>query len=1034
MKTKILIVDDHPFIRSGIRTIVETSKAIEVVGEAVDGNDAIVKVAEKQPDIVIMDVNMPGLSGIEATKRILLTYNYVKIIALSMHSNEFFVKEMLSAGAAGYILKDDIPDELLRAIEKVIKGEMFLSSTVAEVALKKNDYLNVLQTKLQRPPLMDDYVIREKIIATLEKNIGRPLSVISASAGFGKSITASQWLEQTSYKHTWVSLEKEHNDFRTFLIYFCAAINKIFPNALHETNNLLKTTILPPWEVLSNYLINEICDINQNFIIVLDDYHIIKEGEIHKFIDEWLQYPPANVHLSILTRRDLPIKIDTLRTNSMMTEVRMDKLCFNDDEASTLYKNLLDVNLSKPSLKLLQEKTEGWIIGLRLVSMMIKEQEDIEAVLKKFDGGLFSISDYLISEVLSKQSEPYLNCITISSILDRFCVELLDEILQTENANKKQITKGDEIIQWLVKSNLFIISLDIEQKWFRFHHLFKDLLKHQLIKQKSNKEIQIINRRASVWFEKNNFINEAIQFAIQADDIDWVISIILNHWESAFESDDWYIVEQWMKLLPKNVMLQSYDLLFVRLWMTQKRHMFAHFPELIELIKQREDELNNTEKGYLAFANFMLHFFSNEGIKAVEYADQALLLIPKKHFILRADIFGWRAMAMEITGQGDRAIEIAKKAVLNTTPLGKTVLTARYTMHPNFIHAHRADLSSLKKGIEVFFKIPKKSVFMLGWGWYFRGSISWWSNDMENVIQNLKYLLDFKYQIRPSISIDAFICSALALQELNNPEKAKQMINNLILFAEYSDNPVNIAIVASGKARLNLLQGNLKDAESWLGTTEHSALDPTILWWVEIPAITRCRVLIAKATKKSLDEALDLLRGYLTYSESIYNKIRSIEISVLLTLTNLKLKQITAAENNLIYALELVTDDSWIMPFVEAGEPIKDLLEILYKQGIKSDLTENILKAIKEKTANVSLEKNNLKTIERIKENTHVILTRRETEVLRCIHEGLQNKEIAEKLFLSNETIKKYIYHMFKKFRVKNRLILVIKAQEQGFL
>jgi len=1034
MKTKILIVDDHPYTRNGIKAIVEASKTNEVVGEAVDGNDAIIKVQEKQPDIVIMDINMPGLSGIEATKRILSANSHVKIIGLSMHSGEFFVKEMLNAGAAGYILKDNVPDELLRAIDSVIKGDMFLSSNVTQAALKKEDHLILLQTKLHRPPVMDDYVIREKIINELEKNIVKPLSVISAGAGFGKSITVSQWLEQTKYLHTWISLDKEHNDFRIFLIYFCAAINKIFPNALSETNNLLKTTILPSRELLLNSLINDIYDIDQDFIIVLDDYHLIKEHEIHEFFDEWFRFPPANVHLSILTRRDPPIKTDTLRANGLMTEVRMDKLCFNDEEVACLYKKLLDVNLSNQSLKLLQEKTEGWIIGLRLISMVIKNQEDIESILKKFDEGLYSISDYLISEVLSKHSEQYINYITTLSILDRFCVELLDELLQTENVDNKQISKGSEIIQWLLKSNMFIISLDLEQKWFRFHHLFQDLLKFQLKEEKPLRQIQIIYKRASNWFEKNNLIIEAIEYAIEADDIDLAIQIILKHWEIAFESDDWYIVDEWMKLLPVEEMNQSYDLLFVRLWITQKRHTFTHFPKLIELIEQREGDLNNARKGYLAFAKCLLNLFSSEGEKAIANAEQALQLIPKKHYIFRADVRGWRTAALQIAGQGDRAIELAKEAVLKTTPFGKTVLLARYTMHPNFVLILKADLSSLKREIEEFFKIPKISTFMLGWGWYFRGSISWWSNDMENVVKNLKNLIPIKYQIRPSISIDAFVYSALALQDLNKPEKAKQMISDSILFAKYSDNPANEAIASSGQARLNLLQGNLKDAENWLSKTEYSALNPSNFWWVEIPAITRCRVLIAQSTNKSLHEALEILKGYLTYTKSIYNNLRSIEVAVLLALTNLKLKDLSAAKTNLQYALVLTADDQWIRPFVEAGEPIRDLLEVLKNQNIKPDLIDNILKAVNEKAATISLQKNGVKTNETIESNTLAVLTWREMEILRYIDKGLQNKEIAEKLFRSKETIKKHIYHMFKKLKVKSRFSLVIEAKKQGLL
>jgi DNA-binding NarL/FixJ family response regulator len=139
MKTKVLIVDDHPVTRSGIRYILELNGQFNIIGEAKDGVDAIEKVSDKQPDIVIMDVSMPEISGIEATKHITKIQPDVKVIALSIHSGQKFVKEMLQAGAAGYILKDEAPEELISAIDKIIRGDIYLSSGVTRVALRKEE-------------------------------------------------------------------------------------------------------------------------------------------------------------------------------------------------------------------------------------------------------------------------------------------------------------------------------------------------------------------------------------------------------------------------------------------------------------------------------------------------------------------------------------------------------------------------------------------------------------------------------------------------------------------------------------------------------------------------------------------------------------------------------------------------------------------------------------------------------------------------------------------------------------------------------
>ena len=216
--TKVLIVDDHPLTRAGVQAILESNDSMVIIGQANDGRDAVIQARKKKPDIVIMDISMPQLSGIDATKEILEKQPGIKIIALSIHSGQNFVKGMLKSGAAGYLLKEEVPEELLKGIEQVLKGNMYLSPTVTRVALAKDnkqlENIQILASKLHRPPVLADYVVRSKIILQLESNIVKPLSVISGGAGFGKSAVASQWLEQTQYHKSWITLDNEHNDLR----------------------------------------------------------------------------------------------------------------------------------------------------------------------------------------------------------------------------------------------------------------------------------------------------------------------------------------------------------------------------------------------------------------------------------------------------------------------------------------------------------------------------------------------------------------------------------------------------------------------------------------------------------------------------------------------------------------------------------------------------------------------------------------------------------------------------------------------------
>ncbi len=156
MAIKVLLAEDHHIIRQGIRSLLEKTFGIEVVGEATDGRETVRLVSELKPDVVVMDVSMPNLNGIEATRKICEEDPDVKIIALSVHSDDQFVSGMLTAGALGYMLKDCVLEELVKAIQTVANGEMYLSAQIARhvvheyKSLKSKKVGSVLETLTSR--------------------------------------------------------------------------------------------------------------------------------------------------------------------------------------------------------------------------------------------------------------------------------------------------------------------------------------------------------------------------------------------------------------------------------------------------------------------------------------------------------------------------------------------------------------------------------------------------------------------------------------------------------------------------------------------------------------------------------------------------------------------------------------------------------------------------------------------------------------------------------------------------------------------
>jgi LuxR family maltose regulon positive regulatory protein len=145
--------------------------------------------------------------------------------------------------------------------------------------------------------------------------------LVSAPAGYGKSYLVSCWLTECNIPFGWVSLGHEDNDLRKFLEYLTAAIENAAPGGLEKTNVILKAVELPPLQEVINTLINELDEIEKEFVLVLDDYYYIRQPEIHKLISGLLQYPPDNMHLCIITRQDPPLKIGSLRAYNQRNEI-----------------------------------------------------------------------------------------------------------------------------------------------------------------------------------------------------------------------------------------------------------------------------------------------------------------------------------------------------------------------------------------------------------------------------------------------------------------------------------------------------------------------------------------------------------------------------------------------------------------------------------------------------------------------------------------------------------------------------------------
>jgi len=523
MDTTILLVDDHPLFRKGLRLLLEEQADFRIVGEARDGREAIDLVRTFSPDVVIMDITMPDLDGLDATRQILSEVSSVKMIALSMHSGKPFVEDMLRAGASGYILKESVPEDIVSGIRVVIQGDIYLSPAITGIVVSEFKELltrypspaqmkyapPILSTKLHRPALSTDLVPRSDLVARLDEMRCRPLTMVSSAAGYGKSTMASLWLEAWDGPYGWLSLDEDENDLHKFINYLLAAIRDAFPEACDPTRSLLQDPELPPISTLSQYLVNDLDQIKDPFILVLDDFHKIREKTVHDLIGDLVTHPPPKMHLMLLTRRDPPLLTSRLRGRDQVNEIGTADLRFTMAETAVFFKNTVGLEIDGQTAAAIQEKLEGWPAGVRLLSKTVEYSSELDSLTAALKGSFGVIVDYLMTEVLSHQLPDTARLMAATSILNQFCAPLCDALLELEAAPGAGEMNGDEFIAKLQKDNLFLISLDLENRWFRYHHMFQQLLQDQLKRQWRPEKIAALHSRAKAWFAENSMSDDA---------------------------------------------------------------------------------------------------------------------------------------------------------------------------------------------------------------------------------------------------------------------------------------------------------------------------------------------------------------------------------------------------------------------------------------------------------------------------------------------------------------------------------------------
>ncbi len=426
----------------------------------------------------------------------------------------------------------------------------------------------VLSTKLYIPPIQSSLVRRPRLVQALETGYlaGKRITLVCAPAGFGKTTIIREWITATKPEKPfgWLSLDDGDNDPVRFLIYLVSAIQKTNPQIGQSILASLNSSQIPPLLDLVEALINEISFEAKPFLIALDDYHLIKKVEVHSILQLLLKRQPDALHLVIITREDPPFSLPRMRVQGQITEIRERDLRFSLSEAQAFLVRTMGLELSAQDIDKLEERTEGWAAGMQLAALALEDfsnEEERRAFIEAFTGSNRMIVDYLISEVLQRQSETTRQFLLWTSILDRFCAELCDQVVFNDDAEGS----SQPVLELLEQGNMFLVPLDNQRHWYRYHHLFSEMLFHSL-RRSSPDQIPSLHRKASQWFESNGFISEAMKHALASKDWDFVNVLLNRHALPMIFQGYLSLVIEWCREIPKSHLERSPDICIYYAW------------------------------------------------------------------------------------------------------------------------------------------------------------------------------------------------------------------------------------------------------------------------------------------------------------------------------------------------------------------------------------------------------------------------------------------------------------------------------------
>lgn len=916
---------------------------------------------------------------------------------------------------------------------------------------------SLIRTKLRPPFTRPGRVDRPRLKARLAQGLCCPLTLVIAPAGFGKTTLVAASIPDYGFPVAWLSLDKDDNQGNRFLRYLVAALQMASPAIGCEAAKLVEGSQQAQPEAILISLINDLDSVGMEIALVLDDYQFISSQTVHKAVAFLLKHCPRTLHLVIVTRSDPPLPLARLRARGYTVELRAADLRFTEPEAAHFLNDVMRLHLDEKSIGILEERTEGWIAGLQMAALSMRDREDVFGFIEGFSGTNRYILDYLLEEVLANQPPEIQRFLLYTSILERLTAPLCEAVTDTQESGieSKDISRfstpdSQSILEHLDRANLFLVPLDDEREWYRYHHLFADLLRTQLQNSIGDKKVAQLHLRASEWHERNGATIDAIHHASLASDFERIERLIEQNYTQMMNRGEMSWVRFWMGKLSKELVYQRP---WLCLYEAMNRSWFGQLDEATTLLNEAEKRIQSGSTspdvrsmlGYHAYVKSRVTAMQGDTRQAIELCYKARETIPKDNLGLQIDVSITLGYEYFLYGDFDNASRVLYDMISSgynaraiNNPVAGYAILARAQIYQGRLHA-AYDL--LQKAAGMIHEPDGEYLGVTGLIEVGTAALLCEWNDLDPALARVKQGIEFlpawgkaddsclAYTTLSRI----YLAQGDTVKAEGTVAKAVQLIRTCGVFSEAR------SAVETAQVRLWLAQGDWSSINRW-AADQVQRFDSygEYQYEDEIAHITQARVLMAK---HKLDEAIRLCSWLEEFARSGGRQGRLIEILILKCLAMQAAGGNVQALDILAEILALAEPEGYMRIFLDEGQPMQALLAQWLahaEPGQLQDYAAHLLSQFDAEPGELIAESE--KVVPTRKSSTIPAqplveqLSERELEVLHLIALGMTNQEIARQLIVASGTIKAHTASIYRKLEVSNRTEAASRARQLGIL